>query len=486
MEKFEDLKFKLEKKQNDLNGGKVPDAFKDWPEAQLEYANALDFYESQMKKVDDLKATNGQSKMGDFSEYKPTVPPAKVLDNPIDLNKNKPIKVVKKKPVLENSDIGPDGKLTLNGKTGSQGQTGTAYEITLPDGTVINYKSWHPHSNVAKAQHGQLSIKVRDYDGTPTAANEARAALAGMNLDLQDATKDDLQLQYWRSLYGSMGQRSDGKQGIYGEIDKFVAEEIPGGAAGTPAMSAQEELAKWHEAWSRLDKTKFNTFLHEQRYMPRFGRVNPAAPQLFGGQPYWRRFDIDDDWLRQQSMPTHSLSNPSIAPLLVKAGGLLSTENRMQLLGRFIGGASSEADQSHGSSNFVFTRLNGVSPHAQILLSTEVLARTSNYSYGGDNFGEIDNKKSSAHFNMKKQLSHTGSSNETLIKNTVSLLDDIEMITFANQADRQEAIAYLHSHGVTEIRGLPIEDRLVLPANRASALHKIKEHQLTWNPEDEL
>jgi hypothetical protein len=115
-----------------------------------------------------------------------------------------------------------------------------------------------------------------------------------------------------------------------------------------------------------------------------------------------------------------------------------------------------------------------------------VLARTSNYSYGGDNYGEIDNKKSSAHFDMKKQLSHTGGSNETLIKNAVSLLDDIEMITFANQADRQEAIAYLHSHGVTEIRGLPIEDRLVLPANRASALHKIKEHQLTWKPEDEL
>jgi hypothetical protein len=251
-------------------------------------------------------------------------------------------------------------------------------------------------------------------------------------------------------------------------------------------MKAAEELNKWHEAWSRLDKTKFNTFLHEKRYMPRFGRVNPASPQLVGGQPWWRRFDIDDEWLRQQDMPSHTLYDPSTAPTIVKSGGMLSTENRMKILGKWTGGMSSKEDQGRGSANFVFTRLNGVSSHAHILFSTDVLARTSNYSYNDDHYGDLKYKGSETHFDMKKQLSNGSSSNETMIKNSLSLLDDIEMITFVNEKDRQEAISYLHSHGVTEIRGLPIEDRLVLPADRAAALKKIKEHRLTYKPEDEL
>jgi len=62
-----------------------------------------------------------------------------------------------------------------------------------------------------------------------------------------------------------------------------------------------------------------------------------------------------------------------------------------------------------------------------------------------------------------------------MVKHGMSLLDDIEMLSFTKPEEREEALDYLRKSGVTEIRGVLIEDRLVTTKDAKSALAKLRE-----------
>jgi hypothetical protein len=481
MANFEAMKTDVASKLAAAEAGNWPPHVANWPEGQVEYKNLLNYYNGQLTAVQQLKDFNGQSKVGDFDPFSLNLP-KKTLEAPVE----KEFEVVKISSYSDSGSIDDNGNTILDGKKSTQGQTGTTYQLTLPDGTQIEYRSWHSGDGVVVAQQGELRIKVRQYDGSSSGVDGARAALSKMGVDFNDATEEDLELFYYRHLYGVMTNRKDASVGKMQEVAEEVKANLPGGAEGTPALTAKEELERWRKAWSRLDPKKFNTFLADRGWMPRFSRVNTARPDQRGGLPFWERFDYDDDFMNKQQLFTHSLSQPELAAALVKSGGLLSTESRTKFLGKWYGGMSSSSDQGYGSSDFVYLRQNQASSAgAQIFVSPRVSKRTSNYAYNSDNFGNMKVKSTAAPFDQKAIAAMSASSNELMIKRMVSLMDDIEMIVFQNEANRQEAIKYLKSHGITSIRGMLIEDRLVLQKDRKEALEKINKHRQTWKEEDD-
>jgi hypothetical protein len=142
----------------------------------------------------------------------------------------------------------------------------------------------------------------------------------------------------------------------------------------------------------------------------------------------------------------------------------MSTETRIQALAIWKSGMSSLADMSHGSGAFVFTHANqeyASSNHPNVFLNPRVLVRTSNYSFPGDEYGRIKNRSTASRWRFEDMCGFKNPCNELLIKHAVSVLDDFEVVVFENPAHRDVAIEALHQLGITEIRGLPIAQRIV-------------------------
>jgi hypothetical protein len=64
-----------------------------------------------------------------------------------------------------------------------------------------------------------------------------------------------------------------------------------------------------------------------------------------------------------------------------------------------------------------------------------------------------------------------------MLPNAAALLGDLEMVIFDNPTQLNDAIQFLKKLGFSEIRGVPIEKRIVLRAKLAEAIAELKK---TW------
>ncbi|MFA7264891.1 MAG: NUDIX domain-containing protein [Candidatus Nanopelagicales bacterium] len=491
MANFNTMKADVEKKLAEVESGIYPSQFADWTEAKETYKNLLSYYDGKIKDVQRLIDFGGQSKHGDFDPF-PFEPPKRPAITPEIAAPSDGFKVKKVVSYYEQGSIDDDGNMVLNGSKPSGWnsqilQSGTTYVVELPDGTEIEYRSWHDEDGVRRSQQGGLKIKVRNYDGTHTGTEAAMTALQQMGLDLSAAEDTDMELFYWRHLYGVLTDRRDQGQGKHKDVVDYVRDNLPGGTEGTPALQAKEELERWREAWSRLtSKEQVKEFVDKQKYMPKFSHPNVARPEVVGGNPYWDRFDADWEYLKNKPFATHSIGMGDMRTIL-RTGGLWSNEARPRMMGKVIEGQSSPPDITNGAGHFNFVRTNQTGnnfDYSQIYVNPRVLAKTTNYSFKGDGWGKIDNRKIKSDFSLEKATS-IQDHNETMIKHGISVLDDIELAVFNSQSERQAFIDYLKSKGVTNIRGLTIEDRFVVAAGKAEALAKVKAAALAWNPDEE-
>lgn len=138
----------------------------------------------------------------------------------------------------------------------------------------------------------------------------------------------------------------------------------------------------------------------------------------------------------------------------------MATEERPRVLGSSVEGMSSTSDQQHGSSGFVFTRQNqsksslGSDGQPMIVVDPTTALRTSTYAFDSDNYGEIDNRKTGAHFNPKQMYGHSGSGNEMMVKHEAP----VYAVIFGSSSAAKAEIERLHSEGITEINGRKVED----------------------------
>lgn len=350
---------------------------------------------------------------------------------------------------------GATGKLLETGAM-THGQTGMQYDVEF-DNVVISYRPWK-EPGVQRAQQGQLTFHVKDWNGSSSQIESIMDVLQTMGVEVDQASAESLELYYWRHLYGVMQDRTSHKEAKW----QKTINAIQAGFKANPQMSPAEEINMLRSAWAEsLGQARVDEIVSTEYYRPRFAKARPLSPDRPVGHPYWLHPDgaAGAQEYRKKTndaTPYHSLTGGSsgsdkIAGIFA-SGGLASTEERVRILGQWIDGMSSHQDQGKGSSGFQFTRQT-TTPHYSnhsFILHPRVIMRSTNYAFSGDNFGEISNRKTQSPFSVGSVPKHAnGSGNELQVKHGIPNDDLAGMVVTA--AEKAQIIAKLKAMGIDHI-----------------------------------
>lgn len=369
------------------------------------------------------------------------------------------------------------GELKVSGKH-TQGQPGYQYDVEYHD-VVVQYRPWN-EQGVALSQKGLLRFRVKNWNGSTEQVDDVIDTMKAMGLDVNEASEQSLQLHYWRHLRQELESRSDKFSAKWATVSQHISDNQKA------KMSEADELKMLQEAWAKAIGMEKVTAAD---WMPKFSRfhiVSQAKDKGFtSGKPYWHRPDYDLTDVKKiygKSVPVSALQGSTQLDSIALSGGMLSTEERIRVLGQYLTGMSSSQDQGNGGANYVYTRqgMSNIGDY-QVYYHPRVALRTTSYAYEDDKYGSLSNKSTSAHFDHQKQLGHSDGGNELMIKNGLSFLDDIAVIKFSygQQEIRSNVIARFKKLGITEIHGLPLEEYFAPNnANIQETLAKVWERAL--------
>ncbi|MHB9129973.1 MAG: phage head morphogenesis protein [Armatimonadota bacterium] len=149
-------------------------------------------------------------------------------------------------------------------------------------------------------------------------------------------------------------------------------------------------------------------------------------------------------------------------------GSLLSTTEKLRI-GVAPGGMSPEADMGSGGANYVFTRWRpdprGAKSFREMgfYLKPGIAQRTDTIVYATDHYGRcygsfVDTHRETSPARWKR-IAETSRNNETILKQNITLLDNLDCIVLDSQSAKQQMIAMFQQHGVTVLPdGRKIED----------------------------
>lgn len=366
---------------------------------------------------------------------------------------------------------GKDNQGQSSGEAGSGGYVtylNKAYEITSKDhpGVTVQY---NPYATGDPTNRGRIQFSIDNFDGSVAQMESAINLVKAMGVSMDDATDEDMELFYWKHLYGVLKDRKAGHKGKDKKtLDKINAAYDAGG------MSKSQELAMLKEAWS---ENMGKDIVDSADWRPQFDQNRAGATGYEGGQtdgrPYWMRPDYDPEaykkWVNGQ-LPGRDFWNStddgySSAERPYSGGGFLSNEERTRFTGAFAkgdgasGGNTGSSDRGVGGSKMIFTRLKketGGTNHQYF--EPAVFGRTTSWSATGDAFGSMFKKNTQAPFNLEEVTTH--GSFEFDIKYGVSAWDNLAA-TIVSPTVRKKMMEYFAKKGITEIRGIPVSERIV-------------------------
>lgn len=434
-------------------------------------------YLGYIKHVEEHKADGTKADKDLIKRYKYTPPPKSA--DPVAAVK-KPSYTVKRVQATRAQNVSPgssgtkitldsDGELLVSSTKvldGSNGNTGQMYLVTLETGETIEFRG--NDTGTSKTSVGLTRYTIPPEQNPEVSLGRIQNHLKEMGLDLKPAEESDYELYYWRHLANIMRDRKDSKPGDskYSTFWNLHNQDLEN--KGGP-----EELNMWRNAFASItSKKQVDDWVKNGGHLPQFQHWDINNPTQATSKPWWKRFDVTKDDIEKSDFLIMQGKTSNYVPSVAKTGGSMSTEGRLRAFGTWLSGnvtMSSSTDQGVGSSAFVFTRQgqteNGYMNHTRVVLAKHVTARSHNYAYRNDSCGDISYKKTSAKFNYPSTVSyafHEGESgNEMMVKDGVSVLDDVEIMYFDSAAERDDAIKYYTDRGITTIRGVPISMRFI-------------------------
>lgn len=301
-------------------------------------------------------------------------------------------------------------------------------------------------SQEALAMQGQVEITVKAGASVASIA-KAHDAMRELGIDLSPPTPEMQELVYLR-------------RGVYLLAKKNVPafDAIVNGADPEPVRVAKAK---------EFIKSRFGVDLPAKPSAD----YNPAGRPMssFGdGHLVWERWDMPRAKVEKEMkgyVLTHHFSRsiPDALDGILNSGGELTpTVQRLRKgvsLGA-TGGMSASADISTGGASYFFTRIRtNAAAGSGLRLKIRNLARLDTVSYSDDVYGRISNignrKNSVAEW---KQVARN-SSNETLFKHGLNLLDEIDSIKTSGPSERKLVLDVFKKHGITVLPdGRKIED----------------------------
>jgi len=167
----------------------------------------------------------------------------------------------------------------------------------------------------------------------------------------------------------------------------------------------------------------------------------------------------------------HSLTNSSsmsgfLEAALENNGTMISTVEKLRS-GVQPRGMSPESDMRSGGAAYVFTRikkspLSSASGENGIYFKKRLLRRMDAISYDHDAYGKVTEDYVPTHRGSdpktwKAYARHT--SNETIFKHSITLLDNLEAIVVGSESERTNVLAVFKKHGISKLTdGRKVED----------------------------
>lgn len=244
-----------------------------------------------------------------------------------------------------------------------------------------------------------------------------------------------------------------------------------GGQFGAVLASGESESVKVQKL-KELIKTEKGIDLEK---VPTYDPKGRAYTGFGDGQHFWHRWDLTPDEVVKK-LPKYTLFHntsqgvSSVVEAMLNTGGqATSTVQRVRKgvsLGA-TGGMSSQADIKSGGADYFFTRLKangGAGPGAEGLhFKIKNLARMDAVSYGGDYFGNTDLIHQGATTIEGYRANAKNSSNETIFKHGLSLIDDLERIVVHSQTQKDLIVKTFKDHKIEALSdGRKVEDVVVV------------------------
>lgn len=376
----------------------------------------------------------------------------------------------------------------LTGTGNVSGANGQEYEVTLPTGEKIYFRN-ADQTNTKRGQHGKLSFRAEGVgisEDSKAAIDRISQQLNAMGVSTDAAEYEHAELTYWREMYGILENRKHTAGSKYAKAYakmQVKVKEIGGNENEflenlSEKLDANTEIEFWRGLYSEFWPDEVSNLIATEGYLPKFDHQNLNHPELETGKPYWERFDIslDDIYGTNKVLASSTGSDPL---QLVLTGGGLSAEERLRQADYFIVGGSwsPQSDQTYGSSHNIYTRVVTIdtTKNYNAIYNPKAMLRTRTYSFNSDSSGKLDSRKNGSPSDPIEVLNKfTGGSNETMLPHMATMLDLVEVYGFDYAEKRNEAIQHLKKLGIEKIRGVPIEDRLVMRSEMNAAVDKMK------------
>jgi hypothetical protein len=202
------------------------------------------------------------------------------------------------------------------------------------------------------------------------------------------------------------------------------------------------------------------------------------APGKKAGYRHQYRFDISDEDLEKQMKGYglyHRLTNGEDMPSFIETvlennGAMVSTVEKLRA-GIPVGGMSPAADMDTGGATYVFTRIRklptaGGSRDTGLYFKKRLLRRMDAISYDHDAFGRVRDDYVSHHRGSTpaewKKFARR-SSNETIFKYSVTLLDNIDVIVVGSEREKRRLLEVFHKRKISKLPdGRKVEDIILV------------------------
>lgn len=333
----------------------------------------------------------------------------------------------------------------------SAGSKTQVYDIEAGEGVTVRFipNAGSPFETEGLAFHGMLEIKVAE-EASPAALQKAMGTLKSLGINTAAAEPAYEELVY---LHRSVYLRNDHTNAAYANIWQ----------ANKPPEQKVKEIKAWVKTKYKIDVDKLPPEVY-----------NPAGvtKTSFGdGMRHWMRWDLPPQEMNKEMrgyVLQHESSNlkGAIEGMLQSGGEATTTVGRVRKgvdVGT-TGGMSSQADVRTGGASYFFTRIKSVGGPANegIFFKISNLARQDAVSYSEDKFGRVSafDERVSSIADYKRIAKN--SSNETIFKEGLSLLDDVAYIRVGTATERNTVIKLFKDNKVEVLPdGRKVEDVII-------------------------
>jgi len=350
---------------------------------------------------------------------------------------------------------------------------GVEYRIDFGDGVEAVYKPWTDKNYYA--HQGELELKITGKADSKT-IEKLIDKLNDLGLDGRLATQEDQELVY---LYKQAYLIKEDTKPSYKKVLRNLDSQ---------GATKEQRIKALRQYWT--DKLGVDDITDLPEYQP-FGKYSLSGNGMrnrrfteTAGYREFYRFDISKSKLDRELKSFslyHSLTHKRemktlIDQILKNNGSMISTVEKIRL-GIPVGGMSPLDDMGTGGASYFFTRIRKIpssttSGPTGFYFKKDLLRRMDSITYDGDKYGKVTgnfvrNNRFST-INGYKQVVYR-SCDETIFKNSVSFLDNIDVINTKSASERMAILQVFRQHKITKLPdGRKVRDIILIQGRKVN------------------